>query len=102
MENGKILDSQIAASSYWNDQHDPTTARLNSKQTGMGAWSAGKNEVNQWIQVDFKNKAIRTNILTQGRNSTTFYQWVKSYTVHYSNDGIDFTTYQKGGEVKVI
>ena len=102
MENGKIPDSQIAASSHWNDLPDPATARLNSKQTGMGAWSAGKNDVNQWIQVDFKNQAIVTNILTQGRNSTTFYQWVKSYTVHYSNDGIDFTTYQKGGEVKVI
>ena len=36
MENGKILDSQIAASSHWNDQHDPTTARLNAKQAGMG------------------------------------------------------------------
>ena len=47
MENGKIPDSQIAASSHWNDLPDPATARLNSKQTGMGAWSAGKNEVNQ-------------------------------------------------------
>ena len=58
MENGKILDSQIAASSHWNDQRDLTTARLKLKQTGMGAWSAGKNDVNQWMHVDFKNKAI--------------------------------------------
>ena len=49
-----------------------------------------------------RTKQFRTNILIQGRNSTTFYQWVKSYTVYYSNDGIDFTPYQKGGEVKVI
>ena len=102
MENGKILDSQIAASSHWNDQRDLTTARLKLKQTGMGAWSAGKNDVNQWIQVDFKNKAIVTNILTQGTNSTTFYQWVKSYTVYYSNGRIDVAPYKKGGEVKVI
>ena len=47
MENGKM-----------NDQRDLTTARLKLKQTGMGAWSAGKNDVNQWMHVDFKNKAI--------------------------------------------
>ena len=76
--------------------------RLNAKQAGMGAWSAVKNDVNQWIQVDFKNKAIVTNILTQGTNSTTFYQWVKSYTVYYSNGRIDVAPYKKGGEVKVI
>ena len=93
MENGKIPDSQIAASSHWDDKVDPTRARLNINETE-------KSYVNQWIHVDFKNKAIVTNILTQGRNDNG--QWIKSYTVYYSNDGIDFTPYQKGGEVKVI
>ena len=104
MENGKIIDSQITASSQWTNTHDPTRARLNLKDSTSkeGAWSAAKNDVNQWIQVDFKNQTTVTNILTQGRNCYNNYQWVTSYTVYYSNDGIDFTPYQKGGQVKVI
>ena len=105
MENGKIIDSQITASSQWDERHDPTRARLNMKDSisKEGAWSAGKSDVNQWIQVDFENQTTVTNILTQGRNfNGNTYQWITSYTVYYSNDGIDFTPYQKGGQVKVI
>ena len=104
MENGNIIDSQITASSQYDTRHDPTSARLNLKDSSLkeGAWSARKSDVNQWIQVDFENQTTVTNILTQGRNCNGNYQWVKSYTVYYSNDGIDFKPYQKVGEVKVI
>ena len=104
MENGNIIDSQITASSQFDTRTDPTSARLNLKDSSLkeGAWSAGKNDVNQWIQVDFEKQTTVTNILTQGRNVNIFYQWVKSYTVYYSNDGIDFTPYEEGGQVKVI
>ena len=41
MENGKILDSQIAASSHWNDQHDPTTT-IERKASWNGGLVSGK------------------------------------------------------------
>ena len=104
MENGNIIDSQITASSQFDTRTDPTSARLNLKDSSLkeGAWSARKNDVNQWIQVDFEKQTTVTNILTQGRNNNIYYQWVKSYTVYYSNNGIDFTPYEEGGQVKVI
>ena len=102
VENGKILDSQIAASSHWNDQLGSDDSKIELKASWNGGLVSGKNYVNRRIQVDFKNKAIVTNILTQRRNSTTLNQWVKSYTVYYSKDRIDFTPCQKRREVRVI
>ena len=44
-------------------------------------------------------QATITEILTQGRNNAN--QWVKTYTVSYSNDGLNFFAYCVDGVVKV-
>lgn len=93
MENKYIPDSQITASSEWNRNHGPSNGRLNF-QAGRGrtgAWSAKTNDVNQWLQVDLGQKIRMTGIRTQGRSD--FDQWVTSFTVSYSNDGVNFTPY---------
>ena len=101
MENGQILDSQITASSQYDVNHGPTNARLNFKAHGgrSGAWSSRRNDVNQWLQIDFNYPATIDEILTQGRQSTN--QWVKTYTVSYSNDGFTFNPYRHRGLTKV-
>ena len=101
MENGQILDSQITASSQFDVNHGPTNARLNFKAHGgrTGAWSSRRNDVNQWLQIDFNYPATIDEILTQGRQSTN--QWVKTYTVSYSNDGVTFNPYRHRGLTKV-
>lgn len=103
MENGEILDSQITASSQWDVNHGPANARLNFKATGRrtGAWSSRRNDLNQWLQVDFENQATITQISTQGRGSCRCSQWVTSYAISYSNDGIFFQAYQQNGQIKV-
>ena len=101
MENGEILDSQISASSEWDANHGKLNSRLNFKAQGrrQGAWSARHNNIYQWLQVDFGLQATLTEILTQGRNNAN--QWVKTYTVSYSNDGLNFFAYRVDGVVKV-
>ena len=101
MENGQIHDSQITASSQWDVNHGPTNARLNFKAHGRrtGAWSSRRNDVNQWLQIDFKYRATITEILTQGRKS--YNQWIKTYTVSYSDDGVHFKFSRQGGLHKV-
>ena len=104
MENGQILDSQITASSQWDVNHGPTNARLNFKAHGgrTGAWSSRRNDVNQWLQIDFKYRATITEILTQGRQSgESISQWVKTYTISYSDDGVHFKSSRQGGLNKV-
>ncbi|CAB4010837.1 Hypothetical predicted protein, partial [Paramuricea clavata] len=89
MQSGKIPDSRIHASSEWWDRNwGPRYARLH----GDKCWVAQPSDTNQWLQIDFKYKAIITEILTQGR--TQFEQWVGSYTIAYSDDGVNFTTYK--------
>ena len=101
MENRKIQDFQITASSEWNANHGPTNGRLNFKAGGgrTGAWSAKTNDANQWFQVDFRKKTIVSEIYIQGRQD--YNQWVTSYTVSYSNDGKVFRPYTQNGQLKV-
>lgn len=104
MESGKIPDSRVTASSQWDVNHGPANGRLNFKANGRktGAWSARRNDANQWLQVDFKYEATVTEILTQGRGSCGCKQWVKSYTVSYSKDGVNFQAYRQYGQIKVV
>ena len=101
MENGKIHDSQISASSEWRANYGAINSRLNFRAQGgrQGAWTARHNDINQWLQVNFNIRATVTEILTQGRSNWN--QWVKSYTASYSNDGVNFFDYRVNGVVKV-
>ena len=93
MENRDLPDDQITASSEYDATHGPSNGRLNFKAGGgkTGAWSAKTNDVHQWLQVDLGQEMEVQAIQSQGRQDR--YQWVKSYTVSYSNDGITFTAY---------
>ena len=102
MENRAIRDAQITASSQFNANHGPSNGRLNFKAGGgkTGAWSARTNDVNQYLQVDFGHRTKVTEIETQGREDCCN-QWVKSYTVSYSNDNNNYQPYRQNGQVKV-
>ena len=96
MENKNIPDAQITASSEYNNSTRAFYGRLNLEAEGgnAGAWSARYDDYNQWLQVDLGNKTQVTGIKTQGQEHDTC-QWVKSYTISYSNDGIKFTAYKQ-------
>ena len=87
MEDGRITDSQITASSEHSSSHGITNARLNRPaQSGTtGAWSAGTNDINQWMQVEFETSTWMNGVIIQGRSD--YNQWVTEYKVQYSADG---------------
>ena len=104
MENHKIRDSQITASSVWRSNHGAANGRLNFRSGNgrTGAWSALKNDVNQWLQVDFsKRTTMVMKISTQGRPEQMYKQWVESYRVYYGMDGTNFRPYERDGMVTV-
>ena len=90
MERRFITDAQITASSQWDINHAAIQARLQFKAGGgkQGAWSAAANNQNQWLKVDLGAETDIRVIGTQGRNGAD--QWVTSYKLDYSNDGISF------------
>ena len=106
MESGKILHRQITASSVWNALCFAHQGRLNFQEVveggvlkKSGSWVAGKNDKNQWLQVDLLHQeSVITSVATQGRNRhphlKTYYQWVKNYKLQYSNNGVDFEYYK--------
>ncbi|XP_033759278.1 lactadherin-like [Pecten maximus] len=91
-----VSDASFSASStYGSDPtHDygPSRGRLKttefkdaSGRTLIGGWSAGKNEVDQFIQVKLNEPTVIRGVVTQGRNGCCK-QWVKKYRVLYSGD----------------
>ena len=95
MENGKIKDKQIKASSSLtrrDENHAAKQGRLNFK----GSWSASTNDVNQWLQIDLLNyNTTVTRVATQGKNGKR--EWVTKYKLQYSDDGEKFQFYREQG-----
>ena len=102
MRSGKVQNSQITASSEYTSNNGPNNARLFfiAQNGRKGAWSSKSNDLNQWLQVDFKNQTVVTGISIQGREDCCS-QWVKTYTLQYSMDGISLFPYKYNGQVKV-
>ena len=96
MENGKIPSSAITASSSYDAGLGPNSARLNSPS----AWAIGNQATPpHWLQVDLGGIMAVKGVATQGRRLVN--QWVTSYFVSYSVDGIEWVKYMENNIVKV-
>ncbi|KXJ16438.1 Contactin-associated protein-like 5 [Exaiptasia diaphana] len=97
MQSRAIPDSSIAASSYYRSDHAPQQGRLHYRASGRsGSWCAKRNRAGEWLQVDLGKISTIKGVATQGRYD--YNQWVKTYTLQYSNNGKTFKKYQ-GGKV---
>ncbi|XP_072032975.1 uncharacterized protein [Amphiura filiformis] len=87
IEDGRINDNHITASTEWASNHGARYGRLNRPaQSGTtGGWSAGYNNANQWIQANLGDSMLVTGVKIQGR--ADYPQWVTQFKVQYSNDG---------------
>lgn len=102
MQNGKLPNSAISASSTLNSYYGPENARLHfHPQSGRyGAWIPKTQDLNQWLQLDFGVETVVTRIETQGRQDAA--QWVKKYTLRYSKNDNYFQQYQPEGYTKTF
>ena len=90
LEDKRIPDGQLSASTYYNYHLSPIYGRLN----GYYSWSVRRNHAGQWYQVNFVEMMRVKGVATQGRHNAN--QWVRSYTVGYSVDEMTFTSYRDG------
>ncbi|XP_072018223.1 uncharacterized protein [Amphiura filiformis] len=88
IEDGRISDSQMTASSEYDSNHGPSNARLNrAAQSGTsGGWNPEYQDTNPWIQAALGVPTRVTGVLIQGRQDCCP-QWVTKFKVQYSNDG---------------
>jgi len=94
-ESIHLGDWMIVASSEWSS----SLAASKSKLDVPGAWAARSNDANQWLQITFDREMKVTRVSIQGRYDAD--QWVKSFTLEYSKDGISNIPYKENGVIKV-
>ena len=96
MENGKIPASALTASTYHSPSYSPNRGRLNSQTS----WSVSDQPGPQsWLQVDLGRIMAVKKVATQGRRD--YPNWVTSYKISFTVDGIDWVLYAENGIVKV-
>ena len=99
MENGKIPDSQITASTVQSTSNTPAkNSRLN--HTSGSSWCAGTSDTNSYLQIDLQTLHIICAVSTQGNSQAD--QWATTYTLQVSTDGSTWTDYKEGGQLKVV
>ncbi|CAH3032297.1 unnamed protein product, partial [Pocillopora meandrina] len=101
MESGAIFDSQITASSVYNDNLAARNARLHFKGSEnplkRAGWVPKGKTTNQWLQVDLQQTTRVIGIATQGRHDQG--QWVTKYKLQYGDDGLSFRVYKRNGDI---
>lgn len=102
MENGKISDDSIVASSWQEPFHAfrPESGRLNSED---GVWcpnTLGGVDKKYYLEIEFP---ARYNICAVATQGSPLYDtdWVKKYQIEFSMHGQDFTPYTENGTAKV-
>lgn len=95
LESGKVSDSQLSASSHYSN-YSPLEGRLNNEK----AWCTSVN--NQYLQIDLLEVRHVSALATQGYERT-FYNYVKTYDIEYSYDGVEWFDYKdNNGKKKVM
>ena len=91
----------FTSSSMYNHYYGPWSARLQAQNRGStrGGWVARYRNTRQWLQVDLGTVSLVKRIATQARYDAN--QWVTSYTVSYSNNGVRFFPYKQSRRTKV-
>ncbi|KAJ8005616.1 hypothetical protein DPEC_G00119790 [Dallia pectoralis] len=104
MEDGRIKDHDITASSQWYETTGPQYARWN-REEGDGAWCpAGLLQPSdtQYLQVDLGQLTFLTVVGTQGRFArNSGKEFARMYRLNYSRDGQDWRSWKNrlGDEV---
>ncbi|XP_072017008.1 uncharacterized protein [Amphiura filiformis] len=84
MEDGRIQDGQIRASSQVNGDQGAQNARLRNAKH----WCASQRNGNQWIQVDLRAVMWVSGVMIQGR--AIYAHWVTKFKVLYGIDGLEW------------
>jgi len=99
MQDGRIRDSKITASSYRREGLAPWKARLLTNELG---WAPLDVNVGEYLQIDLDRKSRIGAVATQGRlPGDSHNEYVKSYTLQSSDDGVQFSKYTINGTIKV-
>ncbi|XP_055017667.1 discoidin domain-containing receptor 2 [Boleophthalmus pectinirostris] len=88
LEDGRIRNEALSASSQWHFTTGPQYARLN-REEGDGAWCPQVASDSQYLQVDLGRLTFLTVVGTQGRYAhNSGNEFARAYRLNYSRDGV--------------
>ena len=93
MKSGAILDNQISASS----ENSENEAAIKSRSASPSAWVAQTSDSNPWLQIDLANYYTEITAV-EIRKRFGVDQWVKEYSLQYSDNGTSFKYYKEQGQ----
>lgn len=96
VEDGRVADQVMTASSYNGAYYGPWNGRLNRPR---GGWWPRRNERRPWLQIDFLAMTKVTRVATQGLYNANY--WVKKYYIKYARNKNRFVPYREGRKTKV-
>ncbi|XP_060035392.1 lactadherin isoform X1 [Erinaceus europaeus] len=105
MKDNTIPDKQITASSIYRTwglnafSWYPFYARLD-RQGQFNAWAAQSNSASEWLQIDLASQRKVTGIITQGARDFGHIQYVATYKVAHSDNGLNWTEYREPGALE--
>ncbi|EDO38721.1 predicted protein, partial [Nematostella vectensis] len=103
----RIPDASMTASSIWGPWLAARCGRVNRTYDDIcnGAWNARNNNQKQYLQIDLGNLTLISGLATQGRAanlSQQTHQYVKSYSLDHSLDGMNWESYTENEVVKTF
>ncbi|XP_074612311.1 uncharacterized protein LOC141866672 isoform X2 [Acropora palmata] len=98
MKNRGIPDSRITASSTLNANTPAMNGRL--LYTAGSSWCAATNDNNPYLQIDLQSLHVICAVSTQGNSKAD--EWVETYTIQTSTDGVHWTEYGSLGHPKTF
>ena len=93
MEDRRIPDSALTASSSFSSSQAPAARLRNTDE-----WGAGTPQIGEYLQVDLNGVFNLTGIATQGHSERPY--WVTSFKIAYRISGA-FQFYEENGVAKV-
>ncbi|XP_072043351.1 uncharacterized protein [Amphiura filiformis] len=85
MRDGTIMRDQITASSYHTAQMGYMYLPWRARPSSQGHWRPDNDTLDSWIQVDFSETVIITEIETQGSDNENFQGWISKLQVQSGN-----------------
>lgn len=101
LEDGRVPDAVMTASSYNNIYDAPWNARLNRRRYSRfgGGWSPRRNDKIRFLQIDFQAMTKATRVATQGMHNANY--WVTKYYIKYGKNKGRLVPYREGRSTKV-
>ena len=102
VQSGWLPDTSFSASSQYDHHSAPFLGRLHNveKRGNEMGWAAGPHDKYPWWQVDLGKTMKITMVATQGVTGV-YDEWVTSYSVAYSEEGLEFQNVTVNNQTEV-